>query len=713
VMPFVTPLPSFGNSNGAGFLKSFSHLHFLSRTSIVLLALVIAPMLTRADTRIANHTGYWNDPATWVDGIIPNSTDDVLISSGAVVSLNTQQQCLQVVIQDNATLVIVNQSGSLAVSNSVLIGGTSSAGTLTMDEGSLNADGLTIKPTGELIANGGIIHLGYAAPSVPAATYYNLSLFGGDKTAEGDITVKGDLIISSSTTFSAESYSHKFKGDVIVSVVATFDTAMFLGGTSTVTLSGNSEQILEGKITFNNVEMSNGPKTTRAPLTIKGSFTVKPAATFNAGSFTHVIKGDCIINGALVSDSGTIQLNSSSPQAIVGNTPFHDLELRGSGLKTATGPLTVEGSFTIDPLASFDAGSFNHVLKGNFLNYGSFSPSLSKITMKGSTLQSILGGNTFHDLTINNSSGVRFLGADPDTVHGTLRFLEGDLMLGPKDLEIGSNAFVVGAGTGKCIITNGTGRVRRKINGGTGAGNFQFPVGPEKGTFNPVLMTLQPSASEPAELFSVSVNVLDERAPGFGTIDSSLHVRRIWDIKENTVGGNHANLTFSWLPQEDGSGVHRSLTDPVSVRIYMFDSVTSHYEFVDSAIGPAPGSGTIVASTAGFHATSFGFHIIGEQDPFTSVGAEHSVPRAFTLGQNYPNPFNPTTNISFDLPSAGDVMLKVYDMLGREVATLVNEARPAGRYTERFNATGRASGVYLYRLTTPLHSATKKLTLVR
>jgi len=89
------------------------------------------------------------------------------------------------------------------------------------------------------------------------------------------------------------------------------------------------------------------------------------------------------------------------------------------------------------------------------------------------------------------------------------------------------------------------------------------------------------------------------------------------------------------------------------------------------------------------------------------------LPSRFQLEQNYPNPFNPSTTIQFEIPQADFVTLEVYTLLGQEVATLVNEVRPAGRYTERFDAAGIASGVYLYRLTTPLHSATKKLVLVR
>jgi hypothetical protein len=70
----------------------------------------------------------------------------------------------------------------------------------------------------------------------------------------------------------------------------------------------------------------------------------------------------------------------------------------------------------------------------------------------------------------------------------------------------------------------------------------------------------------------------------------------------------------------------------------------------------------------------------------------------FTLNQNYPNPFNPSTQIAFSVTKEGPVSLRVYDVLGREVATLVNENRKPGQYTERFDGTRFASGLYMYVL---------------
>jgi hypothetical protein len=85
----------------------------------------------------------------------------------------------------------------------------------------------------------------------------------------------------------------------------------------------------------------------------------------------------------------------------------------------------------------------------------------------------------------------------------------------------------------------------------------------------------------------------------------------------------------------------------------------------------------------------------------------------YSLGQNYPNPFNPTTTINYSIKSAGDVSLKVYDMLGTEVASLVNEMKEAGNYSVNFNAANLSSGLYVYILSTNNFMDTKKLILLK
>lgn len=89
------------------------------------------------------------------------------------------------------------------------------------------------------------------------------------------------------------------------------------------------------------------------------------------------------------------------------------------------------------------------------------------------------------------------------------------------------------------------------------------------------------------------------------------------------------------------------------------------------------------------------------------------VPGVYSLAQNYPNPFNPTTNIKFGLPVSGNVKLVVFDILGREVATLVNEFKSAGEYVADFDASAFSSGVYFYRLESGSFVETKRMLLVK
>lgn len=93
-----------------------------------------------------------------------------------------------------------------------------------------------------------------------------------------------------------------------------------------------------------------------------------------------------------------------------------------------------------------------------------------------------------------------------------------------------------------------------------------------------------------------------------------------------------------------------------------------------------------------------------------------TAPEKFALNQNFPNPFNPTTTISYDVPDHGSpqvVTIKVYDVMGRVIATLVNEAKPAGSYTAIFNASQLPSGVYYYELLSDNYKEVKKLLLVK
>lgn len=107
--------------------------------------------------------------------------------------------------------------------------------------------------------------------------------------------------------------------------------------------------------------------------------------------------------------------------------------------------------------------------------------------------------------------------------------------------------------------------------------------------------------------------------------------------------------------------------------------------------------------------------IVGTQKyKITSVEGESiRLPDSYVLGQNYPNPFNPLTNISFSIPSKSDVQLKVYNLLGNEVAVLCSGQKEAGTYTIKFDASKLSSGMYIYKLTAGNFVQTRKMMLLK
>ena len=101
-------------------------------------------------------------------------------------------------------------------------------------------------------------------------------------------------------------------------------------------------------------------------------------------------------------------------------------------------------------------------------------------------------------------------------------------------------------------------------------------------------------------------------------------------------------------------------------------------------------------------------------DPATGVDNEDfDIPQTFSLLQNYPNPFNPSTNISYNIPNGSLVTLKVYDILGKEIVTLVNESKQAGSYNVQFDANNLSSGVYFYSIQAGDFFESRKMILMK
>jgi len=144
--------------------------------------------------------------------------------------------------------------------------------------------------------------------------------------------------------------------------------------------------------------------------------------------------------------------------------------------------------------------------------------------------------------------------------------------------------------------------------------------------------------------------------------------------------------------------------------------------FTSGPAAPAPWEFTHTFTTVGLHPYYCEPHgapggsgmagVVIVQNP-VSVNDEKLMADKFELMQNFPNPFNPSTNIKFRISDHGFVTLKVFNILGDEVASLVNEEKSAGAYNINFDATGLSSGLYLYKLQSGSFVETKKMILIK
>ena len=180
------------------------------------------------------------------------------------------------------------------------------------------------------------------------------------------------------------------------------------------------------------------------------------------------------------------------------------------------------------------------------------------------------------------------------------------------------------------------------------------------------------------------------------------------------VSGSNVTLNWSTSTETNNAGfdiersaIEGSWTKVGSVEGHGTTTTPQNYTFTERAV--TTGKYNYRLKQTDFNG-NFTYHNLGNE---VSIG----VPEKYDLSQNYPNPFNPSTKINYDLPTDGKVSIKLFDMSGKEVASLVNEVKTAGYHTVDFNASNLSSGVYFYRISVEANgnnfTATKKMMLVK
>ncbi|MEW5798629.1 MAG: DNRLRE domain-containing protein [Bacteroidota bacterium] len=278
-----------------------------------------------------------------------------------------------------------------------------------------------------------------------------------------------------------------------------------------------------------------------------------------------------------------------------------------------------------------------------------------------------------------------------------------------------------------------------------GAGVHVFAGKTNSGAIRRGLIFFDLSGSIPAGSTVTDVNVkLHMSKTAAGATDIKLHkVTASWGEGTSDAGSNEGSGATSTTG--DATWIHRSFNTQTwttaggdfaptaSVTLSVTD--TGVYQFGSTA--------QLVADVQGWvndQSTNHGWIIIGDESTnqtakrfdtrenataanrpllivkYSIVNSVHTAgktPNEFALHQNFPNPFNPATVIRYSIPVSGHVSLKVFDILGNEIASLVNEVKGAGTFTQKWNAAGLPSGLYFYRLTSGNFVSTKKMFLVK
>lgn len=199
-----------------------------------------------------------------------------------------------------------------------------------------------------------------------------------------------------------------------------------------------------------------------------------------------------------------------------------------------------------------------------------------------------------------------------------------------------------------------------------------------------------------------------DMALAFGTNDAVLPV----ELASFTSSVNGSDVTLNWSTtlelNNSGYDIERSTSNTGWTKVGNVtgngtSATLCNYSFTDK---------NLVSGSYNYRLKQIDFN--GNFEYFNlSNNVSIGIPARYDLSQNYPNPFNPTTNINFELPLDGKVSLKIFDMTGREVASLVNEVKTAGYYSINFNASSLSSGVYFYNLKSDNFTMTKKMMLIK
>ncbi len=532
-------------------------------------------------------------------------------------------------------------------------------------------------------------------------------------------------------------------------VCSTFTMPQNTAGSNTVNITGTNTLTVLGLVTIDRIAAFN----VNAGTLIADSIDMTGGTAANIASL-NITTGTVTVLGSIVfsGDITTIQtISLGSGTLNVGGTFEADGTLTaGTGTVNFTGTNQTIPPYTYDNLTVSGSDTVN--LTGISVNGTVTVTGNAKVTLPPTPISG---------LTVNTSNGMTL--SSTTTVNDTLKFLLGNLYIGDDSLKLGSTATVIGAADGKCVVTNGTGVVSKVIAAAgsftfpVGISTRYNPVvftSPLGGTYtaavvsgeNPItadntkscMRTWTITGTNPADVtftwnsadagnsihptsctawhYSGTVwtdmgGVTAGSAPSYTTTLTNVASFSPWTVGNTgalpvqmtsftaVLQGTSALLKWATATETNNSGfqIERSVEG---------SNVWAEVAFVNGA-GTSSSPKTYSYEDKNLAPGKYVYRIKQiDNDGKTTIYNPNALPKVdagvsntLQLCGNYPNPFNPTTNMQFSVPQDGYASLKVYNMLGQEVATLFAGMAKAGHYIPAtFNASRLASGIYFARL---------------